>query len=149
MVYAESEVEGLIRQAGGRLLDRMQGLGDEEWAWRPITDDEKVTIRWRLDHFAEAVGGERNWVWLGVAAADAPQLVPAESAQQAVGTAELVVDRFAGLIRRPDIDLDQQIGAVGGPYGDEPRRGLVLHTLDELIHHAAEAALLRDLYAGR
>jgi hypothetical protein len=28
------------------------------------------------------------------------------------------------------------------------RRSFVLHMLDELIHHGAEAALMRDLYAA-
>lgn len=149
MAYTDDEVAGLIRQTGRRLLDRMQGLEDDEWSWQPIAGDDRVTIRWRLDHFADAVGGQRNWVWLGADAADAPELVPATSAQQAVEVAALVIDSFVELINRPDIDLGQPIGAVGGPYGDEPRRGLVLHTADELIHHAAEASLLRDLYAGR
>lgn len=149
MGYADAEVAGLITQAGQRLLDRMRGLDDDEWSWQPIAHDDKVTIRWRLDHFADAVGGQRNWTWLGASASDAPEFLLATTAQHAIQTASLVVDRFVELINRPDVDLDQPIGVIGGIYGQDLRRGLVLHTLDELIHHAAEAALLRDLYAGR
>jgi hypothetical protein len=38
------------------------------------------------------------------------------------------------------------MGAVAGPYVDSTRAAFVLHELDELIHHAAEVAALRDLY---
>lgn len=137
MGYTNAEVAEFFRSTGQRLLDRMSGLGDEEWSWRPIADDEKVTVRWRLDHIAEAVGGQRNWDWLGANPADAPKLSPADSALAAIATVKVVLDQFIGLIRRPGIDLDQPIGPVGGLYGDEPRRALVLHTADELIHHAA------------
>jgi hypothetical protein len=37
----------------------------------------------------------------------------------------------------------------GGFYEGDTRRSFVLHILDELIHHGAEAALLRDLYGHR
>ncbi|QGN35354.1 DinB family protein [Microlunatus sp. Gsoil 973] len=147
--YPNKDVAELFEQTGQRLVDRMAGLTDDEWIWRPISDDEKVTVRWRLDHIAEAVGGRRNWEWVGAPASDAPKLSPAESARTAVKTAQSVMDEFVALIRRPDLDLDQPIGPIAGPYGDVPRRGLVLHTLDELIHHAAETALIRDLYAAR
>lgn len=39
-------------------------------------------------------------------------------------------------------------GKPAGRYGAASRRSFVLHVLDELIHHGAEAALLRDLYAA-
>ena len=45
-----------------------------------------------------------------------------------------------------DADLAAPIGAVGGRYGQGSRFSFALHVLDELIHHTAEAALLRDLY---
>ncbi|SDS75378.1 DinB family protein [Microlunatus soli] len=149
MGYPNEDVAELFEQTSRRLVDRMTGLTDDEWRWQPISDDEKLTIRWRLDHIAEAVGGRRNWEWLGAEPSDALELSPADSAAAAVATAERVVDEFVRLIRRPDIDLDQPIGPIAGQYGDAARRGLVLHTLDELIHHAAETALIRDLYAAR
>ncbi|GAA3431286.1 hypothetical protein [Kutzneria kofuensis] len=40
-------------------------------------------------------------------------------------------------------------GSRGGFYASDTRRSFVLHILDELIHHGAEAALLRDLYGHR
>ncbi|HEY9293245.1 MAG TPA: DinB family protein [Microlunatus sp.] len=149
MAYPNEDVAELFEQTSQRLIDRMADLSDDEWMWQPISDDPKVTVRWRLDHIAGAVGGQRNWEWLGSDAAEAPELSPAGSAKEALTTVQHVVDEFAALIRQPEINLDQPIGPVAGPYGDVPRRGLVLHTVDELIHHAAETALIRDLYAAR
>lgn len=45
--------------------------------------------------------------------------------------------------RRP---VAEPIGEIGGPFADSTRRAFALHILDELIHHGAEVALLRDLY---
>ena len=40
-------------------------------------------------------------------------------------------------------------GPAEGPYADLPLAALVLHINREAIHHGAEIALLRDLYAHR
>ena len=44
-------------------------------------------------------------------------------------------------------DLLRPCGPSEGEWSDEPMSVLVLHINRELIHHAAEIALLRDLYA--
>jgi hypothetical protein len=41
-------------------------------------------------------------------------------------------------------DRSEAVGYFAGATG----RSFVLHIADELIHHTAEAALLRDLFAG-
>jgi hypothetical protein len=146
---ADADVLELVGNAGQRLLNRMSGLTDDEWAWQPIAGDAKVTIRWRLDHIAQALGEQRNWVWLGAPAEAAPQFSSADSANAAVASVELMLERFSALVRRADAGLGSAIGTVAGPYGDASRQSLVLHVADELIHHSAEAALLRDLYAAR
>jgi hypothetical protein len=51
-----------------------------------------------------------------------------------------MVERFT------DDELAVPIGPMGGPYADASLGTLVLHIADELIHHGAEVALLRDLY---
>ena len=56
---------------------------------------------------------------------------------------------FISLTEGSAATLGDPIGTVAGLYGATSRRSLVLHLCDELIHHAAEASLLRDLYAGR
>lgn len=45
-----------------------------------------------------------------------------------------------------DADLLEAVGAVGGRFGGGSIHGLVLHVADELIHHAAEIGVLRDLH---
>ncbi len=45
-------------------------------------------------------------------------------------------------------DLNRPVGpAEGGPYADYPMLTLVLHINREFIHHGAEIACIRDLYA--
>ncbi|MDT4906149.1 MAG: hypothetical protein QOH52_4165, partial [Pseudonocardiales bacterium] len=40
----------------------------------------------------------------------------------------------------------QPLGPAWGPYADDSWAALVVHAQDELAHHGAEVALLRDLY---
>ena len=42
----------------------------------------------------------------------------------------------------------QVLGPHWGPYAEHSLVDLVLHALHEVAHHAAEIALLRDLYAA-
>ncbi|ROS75720.1 putative damage-inducible protein DinB [Curtobacterium sp. PhB130] len=149
MVSAQDDIVELVEYASQRLADRMATLDDDEWAWEPIPGNAEVTIRWRLDHIAEMLGEERNWAWLGADVAGAPMLTPATSAAAALAAVELATDRFVELARGLGDAADEPIGAVAGPYGDSSKRSLVLHVVDELIHHAAEAALLRDLYLAQ
>ena len=48
-----------------------------------------------------------------------------------------------------DADLAKPCGPSEGPYGELPFAALLLHINREVIHHGAEIALLRDLYAAR
>lgn len=45
-------------------------------------------------------------------------------------------------------ELWEPIGPVAGPFAGGERLTFVLHTMDELIHRAAEVGVLRDLYAA-
>src|SRR5436190_366587 len=44
-----------------------------------------------------------------------------------------------------DEGLLERIGDIGGPYSTSSIHGLVIHVVDELIHHSAEIGVLRDL----
>ena len=48
----------------------------------------------------------------------------------------------------PEETLQESIGQVYGMFAESTRRAFVLPVLGELIHHGAEAAALRDLYAA-
>jgi hypothetical protein len=45
--------------------------------------------------------------------------------------------------------LARPCGPAEGPFRDLPMATLVLHINREVFHHAAEVALLRDLYRAR
>jgi hypothetical protein len=45
--------------------------------------------------------------------------------------------------------LADRLGPVAGPYADSDKGAFVLHQIDEMIHHGAELALLRDLRKHR
>jgi hypothetical protein len=59
-------------------------------------------------------------------------------------------DRWIAGVRALGPDgLARPCGPAEGDWADHPMAGLVLHVHREVIHHLAEVALLRDLYAHR
>ncbi len=66
MQTADKDVLDLLDHTWERLWNRMAGLTDREWSWRPVDADDKITIRWRLFHIAEVLTQSRNWTWLAV-----------------------------------------------------------------------------------
>ncbi|CQD06294.1 hypothetical protein BN1232_01085 [Mycobacterium lentiflavum] len=56
---------------------------------------------------------------------------------------------ITGVRSLPAADLTRRCGPAEGPYADYLRSELVLHINREAIHHGAEIACLRDLYAHR
>jgi hypothetical protein len=56
MTSSRDDVLALLDFAFERLRDRLQGLTDEEWMWQPTADD-RITLRWRLEHVAAFPGG--------------------------------------------------------------------------------------------
>jgi hypothetical protein len=46
----------------------------------------------------------------------------------------------------PVTTIAWRIGPSFGPYAKDSATDLALHVFDELVHHAAEVSLLRDLY---
>jgi len=134
----------------GRLRERLAGLSDAELAWSPAADGSVPTIAWRLVHIADTLREERNWRWME----RPPVLLDAETEQPDTASAAIAyvessyaawIDLVGGLAPG---ELWRPMGTVAGPFAGEPIVALVVHILDELIHHAAEVALLRDLYAA-
>jgi hypothetical protein len=139
----------LGRYAYGRLRDRLQGLTDEELAWKPAPG---VTgLAWRLRHIAALLTDVRTAQWRGVH--PAPSFAePAEprTAVEALAGLDAAFRCWQEVLEAvPEESLEVAVGPVGGPYADSTRRALVLHVLDELIHHGAEVGLVRDLWAAR
>jgi len=152
-----------------RLIDRLAGLTDEEYFWEPVAGSWSIragpdgtwtwdfawsepdpppvtTIAWRLTHIT--VNDDRFRPWLGLAPQRSrPHRTLPPTAEAALEAArETKAQRHDDLMEVTDADLWGKIGAVGGSYADSTRVSWVLHVLDEVIHHGAEIALLRDLY---
>jgi hypothetical protein len=157
-----------------RLARRLSGLTDEEYLWEPAAACWSVrpagdgmfradgpangspapdpppltTIAWRMHHLIDLLAGARNATWIGVppagefARAGAPG-----TAGEAIEQLDRAYALFRGyLVAADGSGLTAPIGRVGGPFATSTRLAFVLHELDELIHHAAEVALLRDVY---
>ncbi|MFD1211215.1 DinB family protein [Arthrobacter sp. GCM10027362] len=109
-----------------------------------------TTIAWRLGHILVGVLGVRNAAYFGG---------PPVSYQEfdypgAAGGALAVLDEYYGRwvqgVRSLRAEgLGRACGAAEGPFAERPMAALVLHINRELIHHLAEVALLRDLFAHR
>ena len=56
---------------------------------------------------------------------------------------------LAGVTSLDDAGLARPCGPAEGPFAEYPMARLVLHINREALHHGAEIALLRDLYANR
>jgi hypothetical protein len=155
-----------------RLRARLAGLTQEEYLWEPVEgcwsvrDDngavtvERIepdpepapvtTIAWRLWHIGSeclagyTVGGLGPWP-LQVRGSE--WFMDVEPALAAVDTAWAAFR--GGLGSLGETGMNSPLGEQWGPYAEDSWAALVLHAQDELSHHGAEVALLRDLYAAR
>ena len=88
-------------------------------------------------HFGRAPTDYQSFDYAATAAAALDQL-DAEYARWQAGVESL-----------GETGLARPCGEAEGRYADWPLAALVLHINREVIHHGAEIALLRDLYAHR
>jgi len=150
-----------------QLRPRLDGLTDDEYFWEPVTDcwtvhrdgsidfayppprpEPFTTIAWRMAHVIVGVFAMRNHNHFGGPAADYQSWPYATDA--ATGLSQ-IDDAYAGWIagvRALDAEaLTRPVGPSEGPYAEYPMAALVLHINREAIHHGAEIACIRDLYA--
>lgn len=170
---ATREILSLSDTVFERTWSRLDGLTDGEYLWEPapgcwsvrVRHDGEVradwapmpdsppftTIAWRLWHLIECYGQARNELLLrGSAGPGGDERCAARP------TADAALAALAGahdwwrelLMSLSDAELGEPMGPVAGEYADATRAGFVLHQIDEHVHHAAEVALLRDLYAA-
>ena len=117
----------------------------------PTPDPAPVTtIAWRLGHLIVGVFGARNASHFGGPPIDYQGYDFPASAAAALDELDAGRDRWTAGVRAlgPD-ELNRPCGPDEGPYAELPLAALVLHINREVIHHGAEVALLRDLYAHR
>jgi hypothetical protein len=168
---ARDDLVELSEYAWQRLWDRLAGLTDAEYHWAPVpgcrtvrrlpdgshrwdgpapagAEPEFSTLSWRLAHIAAFLRERRNGPWLGRPAPPprTTQGDPGTAAEALAALAEAHDCWRAVLDGTTEESLAAPIGKPAGRYGTASRHSFALHVVDELIHHGAEAALLRDLY---
>lgn len=108
-----------------------------------------TTIAWRIAHIADCFGARAashfggppieyhttDWT---LSAADGLARLDRTHADWTRGVASL-----------SPADLTRPVGPAEGAWAEHPMADLILHINREVIHHGAEIALLRDLYANR
>ncbi|MEU9831606.1 DinB family protein [Streptosporangium sp. NPDC048047] len=109
-----------------------------------------TTIAWRLAHVIVGVLGARTAAHFGGPAAEYATFPYAGTADEALGQLDEAYAAWADGVRALGAEgLARPCGPAEGPFADYPMAALVLHINREVIHHGAEALLLRDLYRHR
>jgi hypothetical protein len=152
----------------GQLRPRLAGLTDDEYFWAPVPNSWTVhrdgsidfrypepdpapftTIAWRLAHVIVGVLAMRNHSHFDGPPADYQSCPYATDAATALDQLDDAYEKWmAGVHALTDDELQRPCGPAEGPYADRPFMTLVLHINREVIHHGAEIACIRDLYAN-
>jgi uncharacterized damage-inducible protein DinB len=166
------ELLGFSDYVWQRLLDRLDGLSDDEYLWEPAPGCWTIrpgtgstwnwdfawpepdpppltTIAWRLTHITVNDDRFRPWLGLGPVPDREHRSVPPSAEAARVAVEAVRAERHADLMEVTDPELWEEIGPIGGPYAQGTKVSWVFHVLDEVIHHGAEVGLLRDLYRRR
>lgn len=107
-----------------------------------------TTIAWRLAHVIVGVFGARAHAHFGGPPADYQEWEYAATADEALAQLDAAYAAWSAGVRGLSAeDLVRPVGPAEGEWADHPMLELVLHINREAIHHLAEVALLRDLWA--
>lgn len=150
-----------------QLRPRLTGLSDDEYFWEPVAGcwtvhrngaidfaypppqpEPFTTIAWRLAHVIVGVLAMRNHSHFGGPPAEYQTWNYATDADTALAQLD---DAYRGWItgvrQLTEDDLRRPCGPAEGPWAEHSMSELVLHINREVIHHGAEIACIRDLYA--
>lgn len=150
-----------------QLRPRLDGLTDNEYFWQPVPGcwtvhpdgavdfsypppqpEPFTTIAWRLAHVIVGVLAMRNHSHFGGPPADYESWPYPPDARTALDQLDAAYANWiAGVRGLDDAALARPCGRAEGPYADYSMAALVLHINREVIHHGAEIACIRDLYA--
>jgi hypothetical protein len=151
----------------GRTVERVAGISAEEHGWKPVPDAWTVgddgavehaavprpdpaplpTIAWLLWHLAN----ENLCGFAQRAFGIDPLGIPIDRWYTDVDASIDGVRRaWAGFRRGIEEPLMHELlGPAFGPYAEATYAALVLHALDEVVHHGAQVGMTRDLYRLR
>jgi hypothetical protein len=151
-----------------RLRSRLTGLSDDEYLWEPVSGMWSVrevdtqwlvedgpeaevpspvtTIAWRMWHIASScLAGYVTHLGPWPLELEGTEWYP--DAASAVAALELSWTVFHERVHAlGEAGLRAALGPGWGPFAENSWAELVVHAADELAHHGAEIALLRDLY---
>lgn len=149
-----------------QLMQRLEGLTDAEYLWEPVDamwsvrpnsdgvaivegagerdiDPAPVpTIAWRMWHLAMDCFDEYTRRFAGDTA-DAPN-VWTMSAEEAIANLAQTWSAYRAVI--DGRDGWEKLGPNWTHWANHTVAHMAMHASNELVHHAAEIALLRDLY---
>jgi hypothetical protein len=132
-----------------------RSLGAGEWQLEDERDPDPppvTTIAWRLSHLLDMYAGRWEWTF-GARRTDPTRIV--EFSPSARVTLDRLWEQTDRWMKDVTTLTDEQLDVPG--YGQYPRGldpqlpfvGILWWMNREFIHHAAEVALLRDLYQHR
>jgi len=161
----------LLDYVWSRIRGRLNGMSDDEYLWEPVPGCWSVrarngtweverefpppqpepftTMAWRTWHIgAEVIDG---YLRRGFGA-EALELEPQQwfpTAGQALAAMDDAWTAFSAAFHELDDEaMAHLLGPDFGPWAEANRNDMLLHVADELIHHGAEVAMLRDLYTA-
>lgn len=140
-----------VRGTGTAPVQAGSGEMTIDFAYPQPVPPPVTTIAWRLGHLIVGVFGARVASHFGGPPVDYDSHAYAATADEALRQLDAAYAAWlAGVHGWVETDtLLERLGAVEGPYAELSRFDLVLHINRETIHHGAEVALLRDLWAHR
>jgi hypothetical protein len=122
--------------------------GGIDFTYPPPHPEPVTTIAWRLAHVIVGVFAMRAHHHFGAPPADYQSWAYATDAATALRQLDDTYRLWSdGVHRLDDAELADPVGPAEGRWADKPMAALILHINREAIHHGAEIALLRDLYA--
>lgn len=137
-----------VRPAGAPAPTALMGSGPMQVDFQPDPAEPApvTTIAWRLSHLVVGVFGDRNARYFGGPPMDYLSYAYPASASGALADLDAGYERWlAGIATLGPADLAANCREPG--FESESMAALVLHIHREAIHHLAEIALLRDLWA--
>lgn len=109
-----------------------------------------TTIAWRLGHILVGVLGERLASHFGGPPVSYETFNYPESAERALEQLDDMYTHWISAVSSLSLEeLAHPVGPAEGPFAEAPMAALIQHINREMIHHLAEVALLRDLWAHR
>lgn len=140
-----------LRPRGTSTAPIQGGCGDLviEFAMPEPVPAPVTSIAWRIGHLLVGVFGARTAAHFTGPPVDYVSYEYPTTATEALTRLDAAYEAWVSGVRSLGEDgLARPCGQAEGPFAKAPLAMLVLHIHREVIHHGAEIALLRDLFAA-